>query len=92
MEAQGLRPGNKSRVAEVLPLLYLHGLSSSDLAGQMDNDAAQIEQVRGKLTSALESTEWVGPTKSALVGEWNSTHKTSPLPSQTVPRRGQRAP
>lgn len=45
------------------------------LAVQMDNDAAQIEQLMGTLTSSLEGAEWIGPDREKFVGDWNSNHK-----------------
>ncbi len=43
------------------------------LAAQMDNNAAQIEQLIGTLNGALESTEWIGPDRERFVGDWHGT-------------------
>ncbi len=41
------------------------------LAAQMDNNAAQIEQLRDALKGALESTEWIGPDRERFVSDWD---------------------
>jgi uncharacterized protein YukE len=44
------------------------------LATQMDQRAEEIRTLMGQLTSALQSTQWVGPDREQFVGDWQSTH------------------
>ena len=44
------------------------------LAGQMDANAGQIDQLMATLTSALESTEWIGPDRERFLADWQNTH------------------
>ncbi len=45
------------------------------LAGQMDQCAQNIQEITGRLTSALEGTPWVGPDREQFAGEWQGTHR-----------------
>ncbi len=44
------------------------------LANQMTQAAEQIEQLNSQLTSALNSTQWVGPDQQRFMSEWTSQH------------------
>jgi uncharacterized protein YukE len=41
------------------------------LAQQMTSAADEIEQLKQRLTSALNSAQWVGPDQQRFKGEWD---------------------
>jgi hypothetical protein len=47
-----------------------------ELAVHMENSSGQIEQLQAALSSALESTPWLGPDRERFLGEWRSGHVT----------------
>lgn len=47
------------------------------LAKQMQSSADQIRDLARRLTSALESTQWVGPDRERFVSEWQGQYLTS---------------
>lgn len=44
------------------------------LAGQLDQAASQIKDLVGRLSGALEGTQWVGPDATRFRGDWSGTH------------------
>ncbi|NNN22403.1 MAG: hypothetical protein HKL80_10440 [Acidimicrobiales bacterium] len=44
------------------------------LANQMSQAAGEIESLSAQLTSALNSTQWVGPDQQRFMSEWTSQH------------------
>lgn len=44
------------------------------LAGQMDSCAGNIQDLMGRLTNALNGTQWVGADREQFLGEWQGTH------------------
>lgn len=44
------------------------------LAAQMEQKAQEIETIVSVLTSAFNSTSWVGPDKDMFGSDWQSTH------------------
>ena len=47
------------------------------LANQMTTKAGEIRTIMQQLTTALQSTQWVGPDRERFVGDWQSQHVTA---------------
>ncbi len=49
----------------------------TSLAHQFNSAASQINSIIQTITSALSTTQWVGPDQQQFSGEWNGTHVAS---------------
>jgi uncharacterized protein YukE len=56
-----------------MPIIGMDIDGVRNLAGQMDNTAAQIEQLMGALNGALDGIEWIGPDRERFVSDWHGT-------------------
>jgi len=45
-----------------------------NMARQMEQAAAEVEQIATRLTGLLENTEWVGTDATNFRAEWQGTH------------------
>ncbi|MBC3764159.1 WXG100 family type VII secretion target [Quadrisphaera oryzae] len=47
------------------------------VARQLSDAGQQIQQLSAKLSSLLQSAEWVGNDQQQFLNEWNGTHRTA---------------